>query len=125
MDSIIAIDMKLFLSSNSLISDHQFGFRLGHSTLDMLLLFTHQWMEALNVRHEIRAVSLAISRACATVWHPALLSKLSAHSIQGQLHTWLTTSSTLMANMWLSTESSRTATAQCAGSEDRSSWFLI
>ena len=39
--------------------------------------------------HEIRAVSLDISRAFDTVWYPALLSKLFAYGIQGQLHTWL------------------------------------
>ena len=47
-------------------------------------------MEALNVRHEIRAVSLDISHTFNTVWHPALLSKFSTYGIQGQLHTWLT-----------------------------------
>ena len=31
----------------------------------------------------------AISHAFDTVWHRALLSKLSAYDIQGQLHTWL------------------------------------
>ena len=90
MESIITADMKSFLFSNNLISDHQFGFRQGQSTLDMLLLLTQQWMEALNIRHECRLVSLDISRAFDTVWHPALLSKLSAYSIQGQCHTWLT-----------------------------------
>ena len=50
-----------------------------------------QWMEALKVRREIRAISgHTVSRAFDTVWHHALLSKLSADGIQGQLHTWLT-----------------------------------
>ena len=63
MESIIASDIKSFLFSNGLIADHQFGFRPGHSTLDMLLLLSKQWMEVLNVGHEIRALSLDISRA--------------------------------------------------------------
>ena len=46
-------------------------------------------VEALNIRHEIRAVSLDASRVFDTVWHPALLSKLSAYGIQGQLHSWI------------------------------------
>ena len=58
MESIIASDIKSFHFSNGLISDHQFGFRPGHSTLDMLFLFSQQWMEVLNARHEIRAISL-------------------------------------------------------------------
>ena len=45
MESIIASDMKSFLFSNGLISDHQFGFRPGHDTLYMLLLLSQQWME--------------------------------------------------------------------------------
>ena len=85
-----SVDMKSFLFVNKLISDHQFGFKPGHSTLDMLLPLTHQWMEVLNVRHEISAVSLDLARAFDTVWHSALLSKFSAYGIQGQLHTWLT-----------------------------------
>ena len=38
MESIIASDIKSFLFSKGLISDHQFGFRPGHSPLDLLLL---------------------------------------------------------------------------------------
>ena len=38
----------------------------------------------------IRAISLDISRAFNTIWHPALLSKLSNYGIQWHFHTWLT-----------------------------------
>ena len=69
---------QTFLLSNGLISDHQFGFRPGRSALDMLLLLSQQWMEVLNARHEIRAISRDISRAFDTVWQPALLTKLSS-----------------------------------------------
>ena len=89
MKSITKVGRNSFLFSNNLISNHQFGFRAGHSTLDMLLLLIQQWMEAFNVRRETRAISLDISRAFDTVWHPALLSQVSAYGIQGQLHTWL------------------------------------
>ena len=76
MESIITSDIKSFLFSNGLISNEQFGFRLSHSTLDLLLLLSQQWMKVLNARHEIRAISLDISRAFDTVWHLALLPKL-------------------------------------------------
>ena len=55
----------------------------------MLLLLSQQWIEVLKARQEIRAISLDISRAFDTVWHPALLSKLSSYGIQGHLHSWL------------------------------------
>ena len=63
MESVVAVDIKSFRFSNNFISDHQFGLRSGHSTLNMLLLLTQQWMEALNIRHEIRVISLDISHA--------------------------------------------------------------
>ena len=34
-------------------------------------------------------MNLVISRAFATVWHPALLTKLPSSGIQGHLHSWL------------------------------------
>ena len=47
-------------------------------------------MEVLNAGHEIRTISLDISHAFYTVWHPALLTNLSSYGIQGHLHSWLT-----------------------------------
>ena len=46
MESIIAVNVKSFLLSNSLIADHQFGFYRSHSTMDRLLLFAQQWFDA-------------------------------------------------------------------------------
>ena len=60
------------------------------STRDMLLLLAHQWLVVLKQRHEIRAISRDILHAFDTVWHPALLTKLSSYGIQGHLHSWLT-----------------------------------
>ena len=46
-------------------------------------------VEALIIRHKIRAISLNMSQPFDTIWHPALLSKLSTNGIQGQLHSWI------------------------------------
>ena len=63
-------------------------------------------MEALNVRHAIRDVSRCISQAFNTVWHPALLSKLSAgDTSEADYALGLPTCSTHVADMWLFTES--------------------
>jgi len=81
MESIITIDIKSFLFLTDLLSDHQVGFRPGRSTLDTLFRLSQQIIEALNVRHEIRVISLDIwsSRyslaSCPAlealfVWHP-------------------------------------------------------
>ena len=47
MESINASDIKSFLFSNALISNHQFGLKPGHSTLDMLLLLSQQWRHSM------------------------------------------------------------------------------
>ena len=70
MESIIVVDIKSTLFSNTLNSGHQVGLRHGPSIWTMVLLLSQQWMEALNVRHEIRAVSLEISCAFDAVWPP-------------------------------------------------------
>ena len=84
METIIAVDIKSFLFSNGLISDHRFSFRPGNSTMDMQLLFS-QWMEALIVTRDIRTIALDISQAFDTLWHPTLISTLSAYGIQGHI----------------------------------------
>jgi len=61
-------------------------------------------METLNIRHETRAVFLDISQAFDTVCHPALLSKLSAMESKAISTLRLLTSSTVVANVWLSME---------------------
>ena len=90
MESIIAVDMKFFLLSNGMISDHHFRFRPSHSTLDMLLLLYQHWMEGLNLIHQIRVGSSGISQAFTAVRCPAFLSKLSTYGTQHQLYKWLT-----------------------------------
>ena len=61
MESIIAVRIKFFVFSNRLISDHQFGFRPGPLYLGHAASTLPTMLEALNIRHEIRAISLDIS----------------------------------------------------------------
>ena len=89
MESIITIYVKSFLFSNSLISDHEFRFRPGHSTLDMLQLLFQQWWRP-SMSHMRSGKSLWKYLTLLIVWHRALLSKLSAYGIQGQHHSWIT-----------------------------------
>ena len=42
-------------------------------------------MDVLNARHKIRAISQDTSRAFDTVWHPALITKLSSDGIHACL----------------------------------------
>ncbi len=64
------------LSSFNLLSDHQYGFRKGRSTGDVLAFLTDSWSFSLNRSGETFSVALDISQSFERVWHKALLSKL-------------------------------------------------
>ena len=64
------------LENNSLLSDHQYGFRRARSTGDLLSYVTSIWSSALRDYGESFVVALDISKAFDRVWHKSLLSKL-------------------------------------------------
>ena len=51
------------LSSKGLLSDNQFGFRKGNSTVIPLLLATHQWHKALDKRQDVACVFFDYAKA--------------------------------------------------------------
>ncbi len=63
------------LSSFNLLSDHQYGFRKGRSTGDLLAFLT----DSLSRFGETYTVALDISKAFDRVWHKAQLSKLPSY----------------------------------------------
>jgi len=86
-----ALNNKLLahLESNDLLSDHQYGFRRGRSTGDLLVYATHIWSEAIERHGEALAVSLDISKAFDRVWHAGLLSKLPSFGIPVGFCSWI------------------------------------
>ena len=64
------------LESNSLLSDHQYGFRKARSTGDILSYITNVWASSLRDFGESFVVGLDISKAFDRVWHQGLISKL-------------------------------------------------
>ncbi len=77
------------LSSFNLLSDHQYGFRKGHSTGDLLAFLTHSWSSSFSRFSETFAVALDISKAFDRVWHKALLSKLPSYGFYPALCSFL------------------------------------
>ena len=72
-----------------LISNHQYGFRSNHSTLDLLTATTQRWEDSLDKGQEVKVVALDISRAFDSVWHKGLLSKLMSFGIGGHFYWWM------------------------------------
>jgi hypothetical protein len=60
----------------------------GDSTVNQLTFLYHDILKALDEGKEVRAVFCDISKAFDRVWHPGLLTKLSAAGIQGNLINW-------------------------------------
>lgn len=67
------------LTSNNIVPDHQFGFRVKHSTIEQLHRVTHKISESLENKEFCAAVFLDVKQAFDKVWHTGLLYKLKSH----------------------------------------------
>ncbi len=67
------------LSFFNILSDHQYGFRRGRSTGDLLAFLTDSWSFSFNRFGETFAVYLDISKVFDKVWHKASLYKLPSY----------------------------------------------
>ena len=65
------------LRDNYLLSEQLFGFRLGRSTSDQLMLLTKKWQDAIDKGLDTVVVALDIAGAFDRVWHRGLLQKAS------------------------------------------------
>ena len=68
-ESILNKKILKHLSDHNLLSDHQYGFRKGRSTGDLLAFLTESWSSSLRDFGETFAVALDISKAFDRVWH--------------------------------------------------------
>ena len=86
-EKIIFTSLYSYLNNNSLITQHQSGFRPGDSTTNQLLFLVNEIHEAFeNPKSlEVRAVFLDISKAFDKFWHHGLLFKLKQNGISGKL----------------------------------------
>ncbi len=76
LETILNWKFLKHLSSFSLLSDRQYGFRKGRSTGGLLAFLTDSWSSSLSRFGETFAVALDISKAFDRVRHKALLSEL-------------------------------------------------
>jgi len=89
MEHIINTQLINYLLSNSLITKHQHGFLLRHSTCTNLLETVNDWTLALDNHLRTDAIYIDFQKAFDTVSHPKLLNKLSSYNIKGDLLAWI------------------------------------
>ena len=78
-----------FCTHNHLISNSQFGFRSGFSTVSALLSVTHDWFTLLDSHSSVCAVFFDLRKAFDSVPHQLLLNTLSSSGIPPHLFLWL------------------------------------
>ena len=86
---VINTSIMNHLEKKELLSAHQFGFRLGLSTLDLLTSLSHQWLPCISAGGAVRVLAVDIAHAFDKVSHVGVLHKLRVCGIDGTLHRWL------------------------------------
>ena len=85
METIITKQLLAYLKTNSLLPDHQFGFRQARSTGDLPDYAIHAWSSALESYGERRVISLDISKSFDRACHKGLLAKLPMFGLHHSL----------------------------------------
>ena len=77
------------LIKRGLISNKQFGFITGRSTLTQLLYYLEECLKKIANGNVVDAIYLDFSKAFDTVPHRRLLGKLECYGIQGEIFDWI------------------------------------
>ena len=81
--------MLTYLLTMKLISKHQHGFLMRHSTCTQLLECVQDWSIAIKNKHSMDTLYVDYSRAFDSVVHSKLLNKLLKFGIHDALFTWI------------------------------------
>ena len=91
MEKLIQNHLMLFLESNDLLSQHQYGFRVGKSTGEAIFDFVEDLFLARNNSHAVATcfVDIGLRKAFDCVSHSILLSALKNSKLNVHLLNWL------------------------------------
>ena len=79
-----------FLTNNSVLCSHQFGFRQKYSTVLALIDAIDDIYSHLENKNFVMGIYLDLQKAFDTVDHSILLWKLNNYGIRGVVHSWFT-----------------------------------
>lgn len=89
-ERLMRVRLLSFFDQHSTLSEHQFGFRLGHETGDAILEFLDCCYKSLDAKKHLISIFLDLSKAFDTIDHEILLAKLNHVGVRGRVLEWLT-----------------------------------
>ena len=101
MEHIVLSHLNQHLSTNSILSPAQHGFRAGMSCETQLVLTCHDWANILNQQGQVGALLLDFSKAFDKVSHAKLLHKLGQYGVNGKTLQWISGFLHNRTQLWL------------------------
>ena len=89
LERIIVQHVTQYLDANNIISEQQFGFRAGHSTVDQLILTYNDISLSADCGKSTDLILFDFSKAFDLVNHTILITKLHHIGITGQVCDWI------------------------------------
>jgi len=90
LERVISDHLMNHLNANKLLSDDQFGFTPGKSTVLQLLCCLDDWSKAIEAGSPVDIVLIDFAKAFDSVPHKKLCAKLSCFGIGGNIMQWIT-----------------------------------
>ena len=81
LERLMFNEMFKFFIGNESVSSNQSGFKPNDSCVNQLVSITHEIYKSFDEGHEVRGVSLEISKAFDKVWHDGIIFKLTQNGM--------------------------------------------
>ena len=89
MESFVKNKIMKHIIDNELLSQKQYGFIIGRSTITQLLMYLNNCIELIVTGGVVDVIYLDFAKAFDTVPHRRLLGKLKAYGVTGNIFNWI------------------------------------